>query len=114
MGWSHDRYPGHEGYIVGPVPDDQRTDHWRELATGDKECRVERMKVGCDCGWRSRAFFAGLKAKWYPNITELGDDELEDSARAEWHRHLEVEARRERDEQAGAPLRRLIPSVSWT
>jgi hypothetical protein len=116
MGWLHDEHPGHEGYVVGLVEEDKSQGRWRELREGDKDkgARVERIKVACDCGWRSRVFHAGLRADWWPNIVELHDERLEIAARAVWTAHLEEEARRELDQQQGSKTYSLMPIETWT
>jgi hypothetical protein len=110
MGWISEEPPGHEGYIVGLV-EEQPGGRWRELRGEDPECRVQRMKVGCDCGWRSRVFHAGLGARWHPSSTELRNDRLEREAQAVWQDHLTDEARREA-RTGGSGL--LMPVDTWT
>ncbi len=93
MGWTSDK-PGHEGYPVGLTevkPPGRTWTWWRELGMrqGDETPRhVERFQVGCECGWRSRVFFAPGSARWFPYTLELGDEVAEDVARALWRRHL--------------------------
>jgi hypothetical protein len=118
MGWFHDEHPGHEGYVVGLI-EEKPDGRWREIRGGDqeqREFRVERMKVACDCGWRSRVFHAGLRAQWSPSHTDLRDEQLEDAARAIWLAHLQEEARRVTEQRStrSAPAARLVPIETWT
>jgi hypothetical protein len=114
MGWVSEEFPGHhEGYLVGLVAEDKAEGRWCELRDGDKDCRIERIKVACDCGWRSRVFHAGLRAEWWPNIVELHDDRLETAALALWKTHVQEEARRELERQSSAD-RQLMAVDTWT
>ena len=94
MGWTSDK-PGHEGYPVGLTEEASAGNGWvwwRELAMrpGDETPRqVERFQVGCVCGWRSRVFWAPASARWFPYAVALGDEVVEDAARALWQRHID-------------------------
>jgi hypothetical protein len=114
MGWINEKYPGHhEGYVVGLVEESAGRGRWRELREGDENCRVERIKVACDCGWRSRVFHAGLRALWSPNTVELRDERLEAAARTIWTVHLAEEAPRELGQQDSNAYS-LMPIETWT
>ncbi len=134
MGWLHDRYPEHEGYVVGLVPVEPeaakaaaapelhgaeisreewhqyvnrygRPIWWRELSgrgasgTPDDAQPVREIQVGCDCGWRSRRFFAPPGTRYSPSIVSFPDEGnevgFEDYARRVWRRHCEDSARAE-------------------
>jgi hypothetical protein len=112
MGWLHEEHPGHEGYIIGLIEEAGADGRWRELRPADLAAAsgVERIKVACDCGWRSRVFHAGSRAQWFPNVVELHDERLEDAARSVWTKHLQDEAERER-EKSGYNL---MPIDTWT
>lgn len=96
MGWVSDK-PGHEGFVVGLTEVESAAGNgwtwWRELGMrqGDETPRdVERIQVGCECGWRSRVFLAARGTRWFPYAVELrNDDHVEDEARALWRRHLD-------------------------
>lgn len=64
MGWlSNDLQ--HEGFIVAVDPDDRH----RELGLEDchrADVRVNHVRVGCDCGWRSSTLVAPFGAVWFP------------------------------------------------
>jgi hypothetical protein len=97
MGWLHDDFPDHEGYLVGVVASGHG---YRELgAPSDREARlgVDALQVGCECGWRSRRYHAPLGTRWFPFMVELpkNREKLEDAARAVWIEHLHGERKRE-------------------
>jgi hypothetical protein len=109
MGWIYEGHH-HEGYIAGLVPVGAPDGRWREL-DGQEEYvgRVERMRVACDCGWRSPVYHAGQRAQWFPSITELRDERIEEAARQLWLRHVE-----EADRQAAGPATVLVRLDTWT
>lgn len=95
MGWVSDK-PGHEGYMVGLTEVESSAGNgwtwWRELGMcqGDETPRtVERVQVGCECGWRSRVYAAPRRAKWFPYTVELNDEAVKDEGREIWRRHLD-------------------------
>lgn len=104
MGWFDDAHPGHEGYLVGFVRRVQSWVLWRELGVEDDSERVllERLAVGCDCGWRSPHFHPpfGVLAHYQPHTVTLRpkvDNEsgreivwrAEEGVRAIWRQHVE-------------------------
>jgi hypothetical protein len=98
MGWCHSDFPGHEGYPVALVPVDVGGYiRFRELAYPDAAelPRVHVFAIGCECGWRSRRFYAPLTACYSPHSMDLGDAGAEEEARAIWAAHVGEEARRE-------------------
>ena len=98
MGWLNDNAPGHEGWLVALVRDEEhglaRNDYFRELELCDTRTRfVSTMQVGCDCGWRSPRMAAPLGAEWHPFILYV-DDATEERCRGLWREHLMLEAGR--------------------
>jgi hypothetical protein len=106
MGWTTP-IPGHEGYPVALVPvDDDGAGYVRFMEADRPEValllprdterelhqRVRVFQVGCDCGWRSRRFYAPLTAYYSPHSLELGDDQAEEEARVIWLRHVNDDA----------------------
>lgn len=75
MGWYSDQHPGHEGFLVGVVRELESSALWRELGRRDESERVliERLAIGCDCGWRSPRFHLpfGVVASWVPFVVAL-------------------------------------------
>jgi hypothetical protein len=97
MGWVNEDAPEHEGYVVGLVEEEERVGGYvrlRELAYPKDDCQLSRVRFfqsACECGWRSRRFFAPVKAEWSPFTLELHDADIEEDARQLWRRHCEAE-----------------------
>jgi hypothetical protein len=77
MGWvSEEGTAEHEGHVVGLVEDDTVVGGYvrlRELVYPKDDYRLQQVRhfqAGCECGWRSRVFFAPSKAEWFPFILE--------------------------------------------
>lgn len=99
MGWLNDKAPGHEGWLVALVRDEERglarNDYFREMDLEDvRSLRCEaaprpgmNMQVGCDCGWRSPRMRAPSGAEWHPFMLTV-DEATEDACRALWREHL--------------------------
>lgn len=93
MGWVNEADPTHEGYPVALVavdPDGQGYVRFQELGsptTAEELLRVHVFQVACECGWRSRRFYAPLTARYSPHSLDLGDAETEEEARGIWLRH---------------------------
>ncbi|MBE7524684.1 MAG: hypothetical protein HS109_20275 [Burkholderiales bacterium] len=97
MGLFSSNHPGHEGYLIGLVKDDERglaaEGHMRRLAYphDDGDRRVEVLQVGCDCGWRSARFSAPTGTTWSPFTVHVPDyyaDAVDALKREMWERHL--------------------------
>ncbi len=93
MGWSNELTPGHDGYLLGLVP--QRgssvskitVDAWRPLSGEDVEVLYLRVvQVGCTCGWRSPRMEAPIGACWQLDHVRASDWFLED-CRIIWRAH---------------------------
>jgi hypothetical protein len=98
MGWvSEEGTTEHEGHVVGLVEDDTVVGGYvrlRELVYPKDDYRLQRVRffqAGCECGWRSRVFFAPNKAEWSPFILELHDADVEEEARQLWRQHCAAE-----------------------
>lgn len=97
MGWFHEGQPGHEGFFVGFVSREGTTSLWRELGYPDQGTHtLERLAVGCDCGWRSTHFPppAIVRASWAPSSvilegSTLAVEQAEAEARLLWRVHVE-------------------------
>jgi hypothetical protein len=90
MGWYHEGYPGHEGYLVGIVQ--RGPGAWRELSYPADDFAIEGIKciaIGCECGWRSSHVFAPTGTRWQPFTLELRSKRDEDLARVVWREHCE-------------------------
>lgn len=92
MGWYNDVAPGHEGFIVGLVPEGPSDGgRFRELRYPDDEARgrtpIQLWQVACVCGWRSPQLRAPPGAYWAPFTAELGDEDLEHLAAQLWSEH---------------------------
>lgn len=109
MGWIHEDSPGHEGYVVGLVPEVRPGGYarWHELGyPGDEypqPVRVRVIQIGCDCGWRSQRFVAPAGAEWHPFRVSLNDKVVEADAESLWLQHIH---------QASGRPHRLVPA-SW-
>ena len=95
MGWNCE-HGGHEGFPVALVAVDEEgrgyvrfveLGYFGESRPVDLP-RVHVFQVGCDCGWRSRRFYAPLTASYSPHSLELGDEAAEEEARGIWLRHV--------------------------
>lgn len=87
MGWLNED-TGHEGFVVAVDPDDRT----RELGLEDCDRiirRVDHVRVGCDCGWRSAVLVAPLGASWMPCTVvfhPLDEERVDELARDIWRR----------------------------
>lgn len=96
MGWHCEIDPAHEGYPVALVAEDPEGRGYVRFVElgyyGDPRpvdlARVHVFQVACECGWRSRRFYAPLTASYSPHSLDLGDEKAEDEARAIWLRHV--------------------------
>jgi hypothetical protein len=97
MGWTTEENPGHEGYVIGLVPDRELGGvvRLRELRYPDDQAvveRVERVVVGCDCGWRSPHLLAPSGTSYAPFVCDLGGGALSEAyrgrARRLWQAHV--------------------------
>jgi hypothetical protein len=128
VGWVHSDFPDHEGYPVALMPVNVGGYvRFRELGYPDLVEHAERVhlfSVGCECGWRSRRFYAPLTASYSPHSMDLGDDGAEDEARAIWAAHVAADVRLELERamgrsrflpaKIGDDFRRLLPSEAKT
>jgi len=98
MGLFNSDHPGHEGYLIALVKDEDRgltsEAHMRRLAypLDDEDRSVEAMQVGCDCGWRSARFTAPTGTEWAPFVVHLPThyaEAVDAVMRHMWQRHLE-------------------------
>ena len=94
MGWlewsaaTGDVIAGHEGYFCAVERSDDGL--WREIRYPDDRPRpVAFLRVGCDCGWRSKRFRAPEGTTWEPFSVWVRDELLEEVAREIWRGHLE-------------------------
>lgn len=104
MGWCSSDFPDHEGYPVALMPIDVGGYiRFRELSYPDAAelARVHVFCVGCECGWRSRRFYAPLTASYSPHSMDLGDADAEAEACAIWSAHVAADARLELERAIG-------------
>lgn len=104
MGWCHSDFPDHEGYPVALLPVNVGGYiRFRELGYPDaaRLPRVHVFAVGCECGWRSRRFYAPLTANYSPHSMDLGDAGAEEDARSIWVAHVAADAKLDLDRAMG-------------
>ena len=95
MGFQHEEYGAHEGFVTGFVTRDRcapESGLYRELAYPRDEAdrSVACIAAGCDCGWRSPRWTPDQPATWAP-FSVLVSKSDEDRARALWWRHLDLD-----------------------
>lgn len=110
MGWVSEDDPAHEGYPVALVLEDAPggwSARYREIRYPEavELLRVHVFQVACECGWRSRRFYAPLTATYRPHSLDLGDEAAEEEACGIWRMHVASSAAR-----AERPGRRLFPA----
>ncbi len=112
MGWVCETNPAHEGYPVALVAEDRGGGYvrFRELGYPDAETRprVYFFQVACECGWRSRRFYAPLTAVYAPHRLELGDETAEAEATEIWREHVKDAERHDHGRRRGGAI--LMPA----
>lgn len=113
MGWVCENNPAHEGYPVALVAEDRDGSgyvRFRELGYPDAEThpRVYFFQIACECGWRSRRFYAPLTAVYAPHSLDLGSNEVASEAIGIWLRH--VKDADHHDDQRRTGKARLMPA----
>ena len=98
MGWTHEMYPRHEGYLQGIEQRTDRPGHWRDFDLSDEArardgsgIMLTHVQVACDCGWRSQRIAAPTGTRYVPFSVVLSgwhEERFEEAARTLWNAHL--------------------------